>query len=83
MNPTEIEIYRAIRPVRNGPTLIRYLCLICESYLSDWDVQARKAVCWRCRKSYFPTRKVEAKDPEPKKSTLFQLRDGKFAIVVE
>ncbi len=83
MNSAQLEIFDAIRQAQRGPTLIRYLCLICESYLSDWDVQARKAVCWRCRKSYFPTRKVEAKDPEPKKATLFQLRDGKFAIVVK
>ena len=61
MNPTEIEIYRAIRPVRNGPALIRYLCLICESYLSDWDVQARKAVCWRSGRVTFQPERLKEK----------------------
>ena len=83
MNSAELEIYNAIRQAQARPTIIRYLCLICKGYLSDWDVQARKDVCWKCRKICFPTPRVEAKNPEPKKATLFQLRDGKFAIIVE
>ena len=82
MNLAEYEIYNAIREVQMGPAIIRYICLICKGYLSDWDDRARTAVCWKCRKIYFPTQKVEVNNPEPKKATLFQLRDGKYAIIV-
>lgn len=83
MNSAGLEIYKAVRRVQSDPTVIRYLCLICRGYLSDWDVRKRKGVCWRCRQIYFPVPKIEPKNPEPKKATLFQLRDGKFAIIVE
>jgi hypothetical protein len=83
MNSAELEIYKAVKQAQSGSTVIRSLCLICKDYLNDWDVQAHKALCWKCRRTYFPTPKVEAKDPEPKKATLFQLRDGKYAIIVD
>ena len=83
MNSAELEIYKAIRQLQNGPTVIRYLCLICKDYLSSWDVRKREAVCWKCRKISFPPTQIEPKNPEPKKATLLQLRDGKFAIIVE
>jgi hypothetical protein len=83
MNSAELELFDAIRHAQRCPTVIRYLCFICKGYLSDWDVQSRKGVCWRCRKIYFPTPKVEASNPEPRKATLFQLRDGKYAIILD
>ena len=83
MNSAELEIYQAIREVQRGPTVIRYLCLMCKDYLSNWDVRKGKAVCWKCRTIYFPPPQIEPKKPEPPKATLLQLRDGKFAIIVE
>ena len=83
MNSAEFEIYNAVRQVESGPTMIRCLCLICKGYLSNWDVRTREAVCWRCREIYFPAPKIEPKNPEPKRARLFQLRDGKFAIIVD
>ena len=83
MNSAELEIYQAIRQVHQGPTVIRYLCLICKNYLSDWDIRKRKAVCWKCRAIYFPPPKIEPKKPELQKASLLQLRDGKFAIIIE
>ena len=83
MNSAELEIYQAIRHAQRGPTVIRYLCLICKSYLSSWDVRKQKAVCWKCRAIYFPPPHIESRSPEPRKATLLQLKDGKFAILVE
>ena len=83
MNPAELEIYQAIREVQRGPTLIRYLCLMCKGYLSDWDVKKGKAVCWKCRTIYFPPPQIEPKKPELQRATLLQLKDGKFAIMIE
>ena len=79
----ELEIFNAIRQVQRGPTIIRYLCFICKDYLNAWDVQAHKAVCWKCRRISFQKSKIELPNPEPKKATLFQLRDGKYAIVID
>ena len=83
MNSAELEIYQAIRKVQQGPTVIRYLCLICKGYLSNWDVRKGKAVCWKCRAIYFPPPQIEPKKPELQKAALLQLRDGKFAIIIE
>jgi hypothetical protein len=83
MNSAEIEINSAARQIQSEPTIIRYLCLICKDYLSFWDVRTRKAVCWKCREIYFPPPKIEPKNLEPQKATLLQLKDGKFAIIVE
>ena len=77
-----LEIYKAIRQVWHGPTVIRYLCLICKDYLNDWDVKAGKAVCWKCRKTYWPKPKVEEK-PEPKKPEMIQLKDGRYALIFD
>jgi len=52
MNMQQLEIDRAIRQVWHGPTVIRYTCLTCKTYLNEWDVKAGKAVCWKCRKTY-------------------------------
>ncbi len=83
MNSAEFEIYQAIRQVQRGPTVIRYLCLICKSYLSDWDLREEEAVCWKCRAIHFPSHQIEPKKPELQRATLLQLKDGKFAIIVE
>ena len=83
MNSAELEIYQAIREVQRGPTVIRYLCFICKGYLSDWDVMKGKGVCWKCRAIYFPAPQIEPKKSELQKATLLQLRDGKFAILIE
>ena len=83
MNSAELEISEAVRQVQRGPTVIRYLCLMCKGYLSSWDVRKREAVCWKCRAIYFPPPRIELKSPEPQKATLLQLKDGKFAIIVD
>ncbi len=83
MNSAEIEMHRAVRQIQSEPTVIRYLCLICKDYLGGWDVIKREAVCWKCREIYFLPPKIEPKNPEPQKATLLQLKDGKFAIIVE
>ena len=82
MNAGEFEIYKAVRDLKRGPTLIRYLCLVCEGYLSQFDVSVHKGVCWQCRQIYFPEPKIEPRNPEPKKATLFQLKDGRYAILL-
>jgi hypothetical protein len=80
-----VEIEDAIRSVQGGTTrnVLRHICIICKLYLGRWDVQNGQAVCWRCRKTYFPTPKVEEERTEPKKATLFQLKDGKYAIILD
>jgi len=83
MNLAEFEVYSAIREVQMGPAIIRYICLICKDYLSDWDNQKGYAICWRCRRVYSPTPKVEVRNPELKKATLVQLKDGKQAIILD
>ena len=83
MNSDRFEIYNAIREAQSGPTIIRYLCLICKGDVSDWDIQKGYAICWRCRRIYSPTQKVEEKKPEFRKATLLQLKDGKYAVLLE
>jgi len=50
--------------------------------LGEWDVKAGKAVCWKCRKTYWPKPKVEEK-PEPKKPEMIQLKDGRYALIFD
>ena len=83
MDLQQIEIYKAIRQVWHGPTVIRYLCLICKTYLGEWDVKAGKAVCWKCRKTYWPKPKDEEKNLQPRQPRLVQLKDGLYAIAVD
>ena len=83
MNSAELEIYKVIRQVQSGPTIIRYLCLICKDYLGEWDVKAGKAVCWKCRKTYWPKPKVEETNLQPRQPRLVQLKDGLYAIAVD
>ena len=84
MNLAELEIDEAIRQIQKGPTIIRYLCFICKGYLSHWDIKKGKAVCWKCRAiTYLPSPHIELKKPEPQRATLLQLKDGKFAILLD
>ena len=83
MNIAEYEVYNAIREVQKEPETIRYLCLICKGYISDSDSQKGYAMCWRCRSALFPAPKVGAMNPEPRKATVVQLRDGRQAIILD
>ena len=55
MNSAELEIYQAIRQVQRGPTVIRYLCLICKGYLSDWDVRKGKGCLLEVQSDLLPS----------------------------
>jgi len=83
MNTGEVEIYNAIRQAQNGPAIIRYKCIICKEYLSDWETNRGYAVCWSCKGVYFPAPKVEEKRARPQKATLVQLRDGKYIVILD
>jgi hypothetical protein len=83
MNAAEMEIYRAVKEVQGGPVIIRHTCIICKDYLKDWDVRRGCGMCWDCRQIYFPAPKVEEKTSEPRKATLFQLKDGKYMIILD
>ena len=83
MNSGGVEIYKAIRQAQGAPTIIRYNCIICKEYLRDWDSHRGYAVCWACRTVFFPAPKVEERKVEPKRATLFQLKDGRYVIILD
>ena len=83
MNSNEFEIYNAIRDVQRGPTIIRYLCCICKDYLNDWDVKSGKAICWRCRKTYWPKPRVGKRTTEPGQPRLVQPHDDLHEMPVD
>jgi len=83
MNSVNYEVYNAIKDAQKGPETIRYVCLFCKNFLSGWDVREGRAVCSTCSSIYFPLPKIEAKKSGLQKATLFQLDDGRFAIIVE
>jgi hypothetical protein len=83
MNSGELEIYKAVRQAQGSPTIIRQLCLICKNYLNEWDMNARHAVCWKCRKAIWPKPKVEEISSGSKQPRLVQIRDGVYAIAVD
>ena len=83
MDLAQFEIEQAIRKVHTGPEVIRPICVICKDCLNDWDVRKRYAVCLKCRGLYFPEPKIEPVNPGPKKAELFQLKDGKYVIMLE
>ena len=70
MNMAEYEVYKAIREVQKEPDSIRYICLFCKKYLSDWDNRKGYAICWRCRRVYSPTLKVEAGNRKPRQAII-------------
>jgi len=82
MNASEIEIYNAVRKVQGGPAIIRHTCIICKEYLRDWDVHRGYAICWGCRRVYFPAPKVEEKKADLKRAILVQLKDGRYVILL-
>ena len=83
MNMAQLEIYKAVRKVQSGPTILRQVCTICKHYLNTWDLKSKKAVCWYCRKKYFPTPQPVEQQPEPKQFRLVQQKDGLYAITAE
>ncbi len=83
MNTGEIEIYEAIREEQSGPTVIRHLCFFCKTCLADWEVQKGRGVCWRCIRMYFPTPVIPEESPGPRKAILFQLKNGKYVILLD
>jgi hypothetical protein len=74
MNKVQFEIECAIRQANTGPTILRQACIICKHYLNDWDLKSKKAVCWYCRKKFFPVPQREKKQP---------VKDGLYAIAVD
>ena len=83
MNPTELEIYKAVREVQKGPTIIRCLCIMCKGYLSDRDLREQRGVCEECRTMHVPVRKVLQEVPEPNRPRLVPLRNGVYGIAVD
>ena len=82
MNSAEYEVWSAIREVQKDPVILRYICLICKGYISDWDSQKGYAICWKCRRALFPTPKVE-RNPELPRASVIHLKDGRHAIIVD
>jgi len=80
MNASETEIYEAVREVQAGPAIIRHICIICKEYLSHWDTHEGYAICWSCRRVYFPLQKVEEAKPDRKMAVLVQLKVRQYAI---
>ena len=83
MNSAErMEILRAISAAQESPAVIRRLCIICKDVMTDWEAGKGYAMCGRCMSVCFPAPKVEQRREEPK-ATVFQLKDGKYAIIVD
>ena len=76
------EIENAIWEVqRDEPReTLRYICLMCKRYLNEWDVKKGKAVCWYCRKIYFPEPKNKESLPA-KPIKLVPQKDGSYLVV--
>ena len=77
------EIENALWEVQRdepGETM-RYLCLMCKDYLNRWDVQKGKAVCWHCRKMYFPGPKNKGRSLPAKPIKLVPQKDGSYLVV--
>jgi hypothetical protein len=83
MNSAELEIYKAVRQAKYGPTILRQVCIICKHYLNEWDLKSKKAVCWYCRKKFFPEPKPVEKQPEGKLLRLVPQPDGSYAIIID
>ena len=55
MNSANSEISNAIREAQSDrTTVLRYVCLVCKEYLSDWDVESGRAICLECKHKYWP-----------------------------
>jgi hypothetical protein len=81
----QAEIGNAIWQVQReeSRTTLRTICLMCKYPLKDWDVRKGKAVCWLCRKHYFPEPKVQEKSLPAKPIRLIPQKDGPYLVVEE
>lgn len=83
MNKVQFEIESAIMQAKTGPTIIRQVCTICKHYLNKWDIKSKKAVCWYCRKKFFPEPQPVEKQPETKQLRLVPQKDGTYTIMTD
>jgi hypothetical protein len=79
------EIEDAIWRVQRGQarTILKTICLMCKHPLKEWDVRKGKAVCWYCRKQYFPEPKMAGKNLPGKPIKLVPQKDGSYLVVEE
>ena len=77
------EIEDAIWQVQRGQprTILRAICLMCKYPLKEWDVRKGKAVCWHCRKVYFPEPKTQGPSLPAKPIKLVPQKDGSYLVV--
>ena len=55
MNSANSEISNAIREAQSDrTTVLRYVCLVCKEYLSEWDVEAGGRFAWNASTSTGP-----------------------------
>ena len=60
---------------------LRYICLMCKYPLKEWDVQKGKAMCWHCRKRYFPEPKIQGRGLPAKPIKLVPQKDGSYLVL--
>ena len=79
----QYEIKNAIWQVQRGQarTTLRAICLICKYPLKEWDVQKGKAMCWHCRKRYFPEPKIQGRGLPAKPIKLVPQKDGSYLVL--
>ena len=77
------EIEDANWQVQGGQarTTLRAICLMCKHPLQEWDVRKGKAVCWYCRKQYFPEPKIQGKSLPAKPIKLVPQKDGSYLVL--
>jgi hypothetical protein len=81
----QYEIKDAIWQVqsRQTRTTLRAICLMCKYPLKEWDVRKRKAVCWYCRKKYFPEPEIQGRSLPAKPIKLVPQKDGSYLVLEE
>ena len=81
----QAEIGYAIWQVQRGQaqTTLKVICLMCKHPLKEWDVRKGKAMCWYCRKKYFPDPKVNVRSLPVKPIKLVPQKDGSYLVVEE
>ena len=81
----QAEIRDAVWQVQREPsrTTLRAICLMCKHPLKDWDVRKGKAMCWCCRKQYFPEPRFQRKSLPAKSIKLVPQKDGSYLVVEE
>jgi len=77
------EIEDAIWQVQRGQaqTILRTICLFCGYPLKEWDVSKGKAVCWYCRKKFFPETKTKGGSLPAKPIKLVPQKDGSYLVL--